>query len=184
MSTNSSDTWHLPCDKKINARNINIGRRRQLISLSCQAKSAEVFRGAIHNTLIAPLPQNLLRWEAVGIPLGRPLKTVSPMMQPMPPACSTYLLPFWSNHPPASPNHTSTSSSPMAGKAFAFSPDCQSRIIANCSSKVSLSESAIIKMVPGQLVWIGTIGIYFGGGFNYEGTFMERGAVLNWQTDG
>jgi hypothetical protein len=67
----------------------------------------------------------------------------------------------------------------MAGKAFAFSPDSQSRIIANCSSKASLSESAIIKTVPGQLGWIGTNGIYFWGGFNYEGTLMEREAVMN-----
>jgi hypothetical protein len=67
----------------------------------------------------------------------------------------------------------------MAGKAFAYSPDCQSRIIANCSSKASLSESAMIKMVPGQLEWIGTIEIPFWGGFNYEGTFLDRGAVLN-----
>jgi hypothetical protein len=50
-----------------------------------------------------------------------------------------YLLPFWPIHPPASAVHTSTSSSPMAGKAFAYSPDCQSRIIANYSFKVSLS---------------------------------------------
>jgi hypothetical protein len=60
----------------------------------------------------------------------------------------------------------------MAGKAFAYSLDCQSRIIANCSSKASLSESAIIG-------WIGTIGIPFWGGFNYKGTFTDRGAVLN-----
>jgi hypothetical protein len=33
----------------------------------------------------------------------------------------------------------------MAGKAFAYSPDCQSRIIANFSFKVSLSESGITK---------------------------------------
>jgi hypothetical protein len=65
----------------------------------------------------------------------------------------------------------------MAGKAFAYSPDSQSRIIANCSSKASLSESVIIKMVTGQLGWIGTIGIPFGGGFKYEGTFTDRGAV-------
>jgi hypothetical protein len=54
-------------------------------------------------------------------------------------ACVAYLLPFWPIHSPASAVHTSTSSSPMAGKAFAYSPDCQSRIIANHSFKVSLS---------------------------------------------
>jgi hypothetical protein len=67
----------------------------------------------------------------------------------------------------------------MAGKAFAYSPDCQSRIIANFSFKVSLSESGITKTAPDQLGWTGTIGIPFWGGFNYEGTFTERGAVLN-----
>jgi hypothetical protein len=67
----------------------------------------------------------------------------------------------------------------MAGKAFAYSLDCQSRITANYSFKVSLSKSGIIKMVPDQLGWIGTIGIPFGGGFNYEVTFTDRGAVLN-----
>jgi hypothetical protein len=67
----------------------------------------------------------------------------------------------------------------MAGKAFAFSPDCQSRIIANFSFKVSLSESGITKMAPDQLGWTGTIGIPFGGGFNNEGTLTDRGAELN-----
>jgi hypothetical protein len=67
----------------------------------------------------------------------------------------------------------------MAGKAFAYSPDCQSRIIANFSFKVSLSESGITKTAPDQLGWTGTIGIPFWGVFNYEGTFTERGAVLN-----
>jgi hypothetical protein len=67
----------------------------------------------------------------------------------------------------------------MAGKAFAYSLDCQSRIIANCSSKASLSKSTIIKTVPGQFWWIGTIGIPFGGGFNYKGTFTDRVAVPN-----
>jgi hypothetical protein len=63
----------------------------------------------------------------------------------------------------------------MAGKAFAYSPDCQSRIIANYSFKVSLSESGITKTAPDQLGLIGMIGIPFWGGFNYVGTFMERG---------
>jgi hypothetical protein len=63
-------------------------------------------------------------------------------------ACVTHMLPFWPIHPPASAVHTSTSSSPMAGKAFAYSPDCQSRIIANYSFKVSLSESGITKTAP------------------------------------
>ena len=72
-------------------------------------------------------------------------------MQLMLAACFAYLLPFWPIHPPASAVHTSTSSRPMAGKAFAYSPDCQSRIIANYSFKVSLSESGI----TGQLRWIG-----------------------------
>jgi hypothetical protein len=67
----------------------------------------------------------------------------------------------------------------MAGKAFAYSPDCQSGIIANYSFKVSLSEPGITKTVTGQLWWIGINGIYFWGSFNYEGTFMDRGAVLN-----
>jgi hypothetical protein len=67
----------------------------------------------------------------------------------------------------------------MAGKSFAYSPDCQSRIIANYSFKVSLSESGITKTVPGQLRWIGMNGIYFGGGVNYEGRFTEMGAMLN-----
>ena len=67
----------------------------------------------------------------------------------------------------------------MAGKAFAYSPDCQSRIIANYSFKVSLSESGITKTGPGQLGWIGMNGINFWGGFNYEETFTDRGAVLN-----
>jgi hypothetical protein len=66
----------------------------------------------------------------------------------------------------------------MAGKVFAYLLDCQSRIKANCSAKASLSKSAIIKTVPGQLRWIGTIGTPFWGGFNYEGTFTDRGAVL------
>jgi len=88
------------------------------------------------------------------------------MMQLMLAACVAYLLPFWLIHPPASGVHTSTSSSPMAGKAFAYSPDCQSRILANYSFKVTLSESAITKTVPGQLRWIGMNGIYFWGGFN------------------
>ena len=43
----------------------------------------------------------------------------------------------------------------MAGKAFAYSPDFQSRIIANFSFKVSLSESGITKTAPDQLGWIG-----------------------------
>jgi hypothetical protein len=47
------------------------------------------------------------------------------------------------------------------------------------SFKVSLSESGITKTAPDQLGWTGTIGIPFWGGFNYEGTFTERGAVLN-----
>jgi hypothetical protein len=42
----------------------------------------------------------------------------------------------------------------MAGKAFAYSPDFQSRIIANFSFKVTLSESGITKTAPGQLRWI------------------------------
>jgi hypothetical protein len=67
----------------------------------------------------------------------------------------------------------------MVGKAFAYSPDCQSRIIANFSFKVSLSESGITTTGPGQLRWIGINGIYFWGGFNYEETFTDRGAVLN-----
>jgi hypothetical protein len=66
----------------------------------------------------------------------------------------------------------------MARKAFAYSLDCQSRIIANYSFKVSVSESGITKTVSGQLWWIG-MKIYFLGGFNYEGTFTERGAMLN-----
>jgi hypothetical protein len=69
--------------------------------------------------------------------------------------------------------------SPMAGKAFAYSPDCQSRIIANYSFKVSLSESGITKTAPDQLGWIGMNGIYVWGGLNYEGTFMESGGMLN-----
>jgi len=76
-------------------------------------------------------------------------------------------------------SHFSTSSSPMAGKAFADSPDCQSRIIANFSFKVSLSKSGITKTTPDQLGWTWTIGIPFWGGLNYEETFTERGAVLN-----
>ena len=88
------------------------------------------------------------------------------------------MLADWPIHPPASAVHTSTSSSPMAGKAFAYSPDCQSRIIANYSFKVSLSESGITKTAPDQLGWIGMNGIYFWGGLNYERTFM-RGGVLN-----
>ncbi len=52
-------------------------------------------------------------------------------------------------------------------------------IIANYSFKVSLSESGITKTAPDQLGWIGMNGIYFWGGLNYEGTFMERGGVLN-----
>jgi len=67
----------------------------------------------------------------------------------------------------------------MAGKAFAYSPDCQSRIIANYSFKVSLAKSGITKTAPDQLGWIGMNGIYFWGGLNYEGTFTERGGVLN-----
>jgi hypothetical protein len=63
----------------------------------------------------------------------------------------------------------------MAGKAFAYSMDCQSRITAKYSFKVSLSESGI----TGQLWWIGMNGIYIWGGVNYKGTFTERGAVLN-----
>jgi hypothetical protein len=101
----------------------------------------------------------------------------------MPAACVAYLLPFWPIHWPASAVHTSTSSSPMAGKAFAYSLDCQSRIIANYSFKVSLSKSGITKTGPDLLGWIGMNGIYFGGSFNYEGTFTERGVVLN-LTDG
>jgi len=132
---------------------------------------------------ISLLPQNVLQWEAAGVPLDRSLKTAWLTMQLMLATCNTYLLPFWLNHPPALPDHTSTSSSPMAGKAFTYSPDSQSRIIANCSSKASLSKSAIIKTVPGQLGWIGTIGIPFWGGFNYEGTFTDRGAVLNWRME-
>jgi hypothetical protein len=46
-------------------------------------------------------------------------------MQMMLAACVTYLLPFWPIHPPALAVHTSTSSSPMAEKASAYSPDCQ-----------------------------------------------------------
>jgi hypothetical protein len=65
----------------------------------------------------------------------------------------------------------------MAGKAFANSLDCQSRIIANF--KVSLSESGITTTAPDQLGWIGMSGIPFWGVFNYEGIFTERGAVLN-----
>jgi len=35
-------------------------------------------------------------------------------------------------------------------------------------------------MGPDQLGWIGMNGIYFWGGFNYEGTFTDRGTgVLN-----
>ncbi len=104
-------------------------------------------------------------------------------MQLMLATCNTHLLPFWSNHPPALPNHTSTSSSPMAGKAFAYSPDCQSRIIANCSSKASLSKSAIIKTVPGQLGWIGTIGITFLGRFQLQGDIYGQGGCVK-LTDG
>ncbi len=55
----------------------------------------------------------------------------------------------------------------------------QSRIIANYSFKVSLSESGITKTAPDQLGWIGMDGIPFWGGLNYEGTFTERGGVLN-----
>jgi len=67
----------------------------------------------------------------------------------------------------------------MAGKAFAYSPYCQSRIIANFSFKVSLSKSGITKTAPDQLGWTGMIGIPFWGGLNYEETFMERGGMLN-----
>jgi hypothetical protein len=67
----------------------------------------------------------------------------------------------------------------MAGKAFAYSLDCQSRIIANCSFKASLSKSGIIQTVPGQLGWIGMHGIPFWGGFNYEVTFTDRVDVWN-----
>jgi hypothetical protein len=47
------------------------------------------------------------------------------------------------------------------------------------SFKVSLSESGITKPAPDQLGWIGMNGIPFWGGLNYEGTFTERGGVLN-----
>jgi hypothetical protein len=67
----------------------------------------------------------------------------------------------------------------MAEKAFAYSLYYQSRIKANYSFKVSLSESGITKTAPDQLGWIGMNGIYFWGGLNYEGTFTERGGVLN-----
>jgi hypothetical protein len=62
----------------------------------------------------------------------------------------------------------------MAGKAFDYSLKCQSRIIANFSFKASLSKSVIIKIVSGQLGWIGMNGIPFWGGFNYELTFTDR----------
>jgi hypothetical protein len=52
----------------------------------------------------------------------------------------------------------------MAGKAFAYSLDCQSRITTNYFFKVSLSESGIIMMVLDQLGWIETIIISFWGG--------------------
>jgi hypothetical protein len=64
---------------------------------------------------------------------------VDDVMQLMLAACVAHLLPFWPIHRPASAAHFSISSSPMVGKAFAYSPDCQSRIIANFSFKVSLS---------------------------------------------
>jgi hypothetical protein len=67
----------------------------------------------------------------------------------------------------------------MAGKAFVYSLDCQSRIIANYSFKVSLSKSVIIQTVPGQLGWIGVNGIPFWGSFIYEATFTDRGDVWN-----
>jgi hypothetical protein len=139
MSTNSSDAWHLPCNRKINAQNINIVRFRRLISSR-----------QIHNTPISLLPEKVPWWEAVGIPHHTSLKTGLWTMQLMLAACVAYLLPFWPIHLPASAVHTSTSSSPMAGKAFAYSLDCQSRIIANFSFKVSLSESGITKTAPDQ----------------------------------
>ncbi len=141
MATNSSDAWYLPCKWKINARNIYIVR-------FCGLISSQGILQVSHNTLISLLPKNLAWWEAVGVPLDRSLKTALWMMQLMLAACVAYLLPFWPIHPPVSAVHTSTSSSPMAGKAFAYSPDCQSRIIANYSFKVSLSESGITKTAP------------------------------------
>ena len=64
-------------------------------------------------------------------------------------------------------------------KAFAYSPNCQSRIIAMYSFKVSLSESGITKTIPGQLRWIGINGIYFLGWFQLQGDIYGKGGVLN-----
>ena len=112
------------------------------------------------------------RINLVGVPHHMSLKTALWMMQLMLAACVAYLLPFLLIHLPALGVHTSTSSSPMAGKAFAYSPDCQSRIIANYSFKVSLSKSGITKTVSGQLRWIG---IKLFGRFQFRGDIYGKG---------
>jgi hypothetical protein len=57
---------------------------------------------------------------------------------------NAYLLPFWLIHRPASAAHTSTSSRPMAGKAFAYSLDCQSRITANYSLTLTTALALLV----------------------------------------
>ena len=66
----------------------------------------------------------------------------------------------------------------MAGKAFAYSPDCQSRIIANFSFKVSLSESGITKTAPDQDDWN-----TFLGRFQLRGDIYKKGGCVE-LTDG
>jgi hypothetical protein len=51
---------------------------------------------------------------------------------------------FWLIHRPASAAHTSTSSSPMAGKAFAYSLDFQSRITANYSLTLTTALALLV----------------------------------------
>jgi hypothetical protein len=60
MSTNSSDAWHLPCNRKINAQNINIVQFRRLIFSRRPASQRTFFEGRFITPLSRYCPKRPL----------------------------------------------------------------------------------------------------------------------------
>jgi hypothetical protein len=78
------------------------------------------------------------------------------MIQLMPAAYVAYLLPFWPIHWPALAIHTSTSSSPIAGKAFAYSlygvitPPKEHLLREEQRQLDTITVTILVKNYPGQ----------------------------------
>ena len=92
MATNSSDAWHIFRAIEKSTLEILISCDSPIDFLKASCKSADLFWREIHNTPISLLPEKVLWWEAVGVPLDRSLKTVLWTMQLMLAACVAYLL--------------------------------------------------------------------------------------------